>query len=135
MSAFTDISAALDSHTNDLSLPTAWENSGYEPTIGTLYIRPTILPANTFQAGLGASGLDDNFGIYQIDIFSEAGKGKGAAIIKADVIANAFKRGTVLTYNGVSVRLGNVSRGSGSRDGAWFVLPVFINYQSFTQAR
>lgn len=135
MSAFTDISAALDGHTVGLSTPTAWENKDYEPINGTLYIRPTILPAETRQAELGSSAIDDNFGVYQIDVISQAGNGKSSAIIKADAVADRFARGTVLTYNGVNVRIGNVSRGSGRRDGSWFVLPVFINYQSFTQPR
>ena len=135
MSAFTDISAALDARTNSLSLPTAWENIAFQPVTGTLYIRPTLMPADTVQAGLGSSGLDEHLGIYQIDIIASGSTGKGEATIKADAIADHFKRGLVLTYNGVNVRLSKTSRGVGKRDEAFFVIPIFITYKVFTQPR
>ena len=135
MSAFTDISAALDARTNSLSLPTAWENIAFQPVTGTLYIRPTLMPADTVQAGLGSSGLDEHLGIYQIDIIAPSANGKGTATIKADAIADHFKRGLVLTYNGVNVRLSKTSRGLGKRDEAWYVIPIFITYQSFITPR
>tara|TARA_R110000851_G_scaffold40345_1_gene101792 strand:+ start:908 stop:1315 length:408 start_codon:yes stop_codon:yes gene_type:complete len=135
MSAFTDISAALDARTNSLSLPTAWENVTFTPTTGTLYIRPTLIPAYTEQAGLGLNGLDEHAGIYQIDIIASGSTGKGEATIKADAIADHFKRGLVLTYNGVNVRLSKTSRGVGKRDEAFFVIPIFITYKVFTQPR
>lgn len=93
------------------------------------------MPAGTEQAGLGSSGLDEHLGIYQIDIIAPAASGKGEAIAQADAIADHFKRGTTLTYNGVSLRLSKTSRGTGKRDGAWFVIPVTTTYQSFTQPR
>tara|TARA_R110001632_G_scaffold129769_1_gene243840 strand:- start:312 stop:719 length:408 start_codon:yes stop_codon:yes gene_type:complete len=135
MSAFTDISAALDSRTNSLSLPTAWENLEFTPTTGVLFLRPTLMPAYTEQAGLGANGLDEHGGIYQIDIIAPSANGKGTATIKADVIADHFKRGTLLSYNGVNVRITKSSRGLGKRDEAFFVIPIFITYQVFTQPR
>lgn len=135
MSAFTDISAALDAHCAELLLPTAWENSGFTPTEGVLYIRPTILPASTDQAGCGEGGLDEHVGLYQVDIIAPALTGKGEAVIQADIVADKFRRGTSLIYNGVSLILSKASRGAGKRDGAWFVIPVTIQYQSFTQPR
>lgn len=135
MTVFADIQGALNTHALLLSLPTAWENDDFTPTNDALYIAPFILPADTEQAGLGAQGLDDNSGIYQINIVAPADGGNGVALIKADVVADHFARGQTLTYNGVNVRLGNVSRGQGGRDGAWFIIPVFINYQSFTVPR
>ena len=135
MSAFTDISAALDSRTDLLSLPTAWENGDYTPENGTLYLRTTLLPADTVQSELGSTGLDEHSGIYQIDVLAQSGGGKGQAIIQADLVADQFARGTVLTYNGVNVRIGSVSRGVGNRQDAWFIFPVFIEYQSFITPR
>lgn len=135
MSAFNDILSALTTKALALSLPTAWENEEYDPAIGTLYIRPTILPASTEQAGLGANGLDDHIGVYQIDVFAPVDGGRGIAVNQADAIADHFARGQTLTYNGVDVRIGNVSRGAGAREDSWYKIPVFINYQSFTLAR
>lgn len=135
MSAFADILSALNTQLATLSLPTASEGKDYKPTNSTLYVRPTILPADTTQAELGSSGQDENLGIYQVDVFAPIDTGHGVAVTQADAIADAFARGTTLTYNSVNVRIRGVSRGAGRRDGAWYIVPVFINYFSFTQPR
>lgn len=138
MSVYLDISAALDSNLNSMSgkPPIAWENVAYEPTPGTLFARPTLIPGDTTQASLGTSGTDENIGIYQIDIFAEAGQGKNEAVVMADTIADQFKRGTYLTYNSRTVRIVNASRQAmiNNADG-WAQLPVVITYISFTEPR
>ena len=134
---FADISSALDSRLNTLTgqSPIAWENTAYIPVKNTLYLRPTILPASTIQAGLGTSGLDEYIGIYQIDIFAPAGKGRGEAEIKADAVADHFKRGTDLSKNGKTVRLGDVSRNSGIRSEDRFIISLSINYMAHVTPR
>jgi len=134
---FADISSALDSRLNTLTgqSPIAWENTAYIPVKDTLYLRPTILPALTIQAGLGTSGLDEYVGIYQIDIFAPAGKGRGEAEIKADAVADHFKRGTDLSKNGKTVRLGDVSRNSGIKDEDRFIISISINYMAHVTPR
>ena len=134
---FADISSALDSRLNTLTgqSPIAWENTAYIPVKDTLYLRPTILPASTIQAGLGTSGLDEYVGIYQIDIFAPAGKGRGEAEIKADAVADHFKRGTDLSKNGKTVRLGDVSRNSGIRSEDRFIISLSINYMAHVTPR
>lgn len=134
---FADISSALDSRLNTLTgqSPIAWENTAYIPVKDTLYLRPTILPASTIQAGLGTSGLDKYVGIYQIDIFAPAGKGRGEAEIKADAVADHFKRGTDLSKNGKTVRLGDVSRNSGIKDEDRFIISISINYMAHVTPR
>lgn len=138
MSVFTDISAALDSNLNDMpSLPpVAWENKSFTPTMGTLYIRPTNIPGDSVQATLGDSGTDQNIGIYQVDVFAEAGMGKNAALDMADQIGDQFKRGTDLVYNGRTVRIRSASRkvGQNNVDG-WYQVPVEITYISYTTPR
>tara|TARA_B110000046_G_scaffold61020_1_gene68614 strand:+ start:642 stop:1058 length:417 start_codon:yes stop_codon:yes gene_type:complete len=134
---FADISSALDLRLNTLTgqSPIAWENTAYIPVKDTLYLRPTILPALTLQAGLGVNGIDEYIGIYQIDIFAPAGKGRGEAEIKADAVADHFKRGTDLSKNGKTVRLGNVSRNSGIRDEDRFIISISINYMAHVTPR
>ena len=134
---FSDISAALDVRLNTLSgsSPIAWENIAYKPVKNTLYLRPTHLPAPTVQSGLGTAGIDEYLGIYQIDVFAMAGEGRGKAEAKVDLIADHFKRGTDLLYNGVYVRLGNVSRNSGLIDEDRFVISVTINYMAHVAPR
>lgn len=132
--AFLDISAALDSHLNGMvSLPpVAWENLEFEPSLGTLYLRPTNIRGDTYAE----AGQDFNMGIYMIDVFTESGQGRNETIVMADLIADRFKLDTEMTYNGVTVRIENVSCGSGIvvNDG-WYQLPVSIDYYSFTARR
>jgi len=138
MSVFLDISAALDGHLNTMTSapPVAWANIDYTPTVGTLYVRPSLLPADTIQATLGDSGTDMNQGIYQIDVFAPANKGKNEAMVMADLIANRFKRGTDLAYNGRNIRVKSVSQAVATvNPDGYFQVPVKIIYISFTEAR
>lgn len=137
MSIFVDISAALDKHLNDMpGVPdVAWENKKFTPKLDALYLRPTLLPADTIQAALGDNGTDENKGIYQVDIFAKAGTGKKESIDMADLIANRFKRGTYLTYNDRVIRIKNVSRRVGANTDGWYMIPIEINYIAHTEAR
>lgn len=137
--AFLDISAALDGALNTFasgaSVAVAWENSNFEPTTGTKYLRPTLLPADTTQAESGSSGKDFTTGIYQVDVICPINTGKGEAVNLADDIADTFSRGSIHTYNGVNVRIRRASRRAGNRDGAWFIVPVDIEFFVYTAAR
>jgi len=132
---FLDISAALDTNLNTFasanSIPVAWENINYKPVVGTLYLRPTLLPADTDPIGLSYVSALDHLGIYQIDVISPIDVGKSAAVTKADLLVAAFPRSN-LTYNGKIVTIKSASRSTGNRDGAWYIVSVIINYQSIT---
>ncbi len=131
MSIFNDIQSALDAHLNTLGdTPIAWQNIPYEPT--GLYIRPSFLPADTAQASFGTSGKDLTNIIYQIDVVTPKGSGRTSL---TDDIANHFKRGTVLSYNGVKLRVVSVSIAPALLDGAWYFVPVSVNLQTYTEAR
>lgn len=134
---FASISAALDARLNAMAAlpPVAWQNVSFTPTSGVLYLRPTLLPAPTVQAGLGDIGLDAYQGIYQIDIFAAVGGGRGLAEAQADLIGDQFKRGTSLTSGGISVRLRDVSRTAGIVDGDRFAISISINYLAHTPPR
>lgn len=134
---FFDIGAALDARLNSLSgsSPIAWPNTAFRPTKGTLYLRANNLPAVTEQAGLGTNGIDVHEGIYQVDVYAPLGEGRGAAEAKADAVADHFKRGTDLLYNGVTVRLGDVSRNAGLTEDDRFVISISINYMAHVAPR
>lgn len=131
---FNDMQAALDTKlAASVSDPVAYPNIPYEPVTGTVYIKPTFIPTETSQASLGATGLDETNGIYQIEVIVPRGSGRPQAV---DSIADAFKRGTVLTYNDVKLRIRSVSIGLAiATDTAWYSVPVSVNFQLFTEAR
>ena len=137
MSVFNDISTALDTRLSIMTglPPVAWENVAYEPVVGTLYLRPTNIAGDTNQATLGTTGTDMTIGIYQVDVIAQAGRGKSAALLMADKVADQFKRGTDLTSNGRVVTIVSVQRAVSSQDSGWYIIPVEIIYKSFTSAR
>ena len=137
MSEFLSISAALDGHLNGMASvpPVAWSNTDYTPVIGTLYLRPTLLPGDTVGATISATGTDEHIGLYQVDIFAPAGAGKNAAIVMADLIADRFKPVTELTHSTVIVRSVRVSREAATTENGWYRMPVVIQYLSFTTKR
>jgi len=131
---FNDIQAAFDNRLNTLpgGYDIAWPNIPFEPQAGATYLRPQFLPADTVQVGLGTDGLDDTTGIYQVDVVYPAETGRSQI---PDQVADHFKRGTVLSYNGTNVRIRSVSIASALRDGAFFFVPVSIAFQTYTDAR
>lgn len=135
MSAFNNISVALNQrlqgYATTNSITVAWENTKTEPSTGTNWIRPTVLSADVDQVGIASSDSEYHLGIYQIDVFVPIGTPKAIALELADSISDYFTRGLSLTYNSTSVRIGTKSIGTGTRDNAWYQLPVFINYHTF----
>lgn len=133
-----DIGYALDNQIESMTSapPIAWENKVYKPIKGTLYIQPVNLPANTEGATIGGTeSTDETLGVYSINVFSPLGEGKKEAVNMADTIADRFKRDTELTYNSHTVRINNVTIKQGRNDGAWYQIPIDIQYQSFTARR
>lgn len=138
MSVFLDISAALDTQLNAMAglPPVAWENREYTPVVGTLYLRPTNLQGVTIASSQSdAKGQDVTIGVYQIDVFAEADKGKNEAVVMADTIADQFKMDTELTYNSRLVRVVSVSRGAANTADGWYQIPVEIVYNAYSARR
>ena len=131
---FSDIEAAFTVQMNELvdRPAVAWPNVKFEPNGKKPYLRISIIPAETVQASLGSTGKDETNGICQISCFVPAGTGKSDL---PDIIADHFKRGTVLVYNGTRIRLRSPSIGVSIINGAFYFVPVSIPYQTFTEAR
>lgn len=131
---FNDIQGALRSQLNTLANkpPIAWENTNYSPNATTLYLRATGLPGDTVQACLGDDGLDEHVGIFQVDVFVPDNKGRTTW---PDLVADHFKRGTVLTLNTTNVRITTVSINTAFKDDEFYIVPISITYQAFTAAR
>lgn len=133
MSEFVDISAALEKHLNDLSgkPPIAWENDGYEPVIGTLYVRATNLQGDTYAE----TEQDRTDGIYQLDVIALAGAGKGEATVMADTLADRFKQDTEITYGSAKVTVKTASRRNGFNKDGWYSIILEIVYYAYTDRR
>lgn len=131
---FADIEAALVTHLNSLSSrpAVAFPNVKFEPNPKNAFVKIDILGGATEQAGLGEDGKDETNGICQLSVFVPTGTGRSTI---PDQLADHFKRGTILTSNSTVVRLRSPSIGSSIADGAFYLVPVSIPYQTYTEAR
>lgn len=128
---FNDMQSALDTHLNNMDdTPIAWPNIDYKPTGD--YLRPSFLPGETLQSTLGDDGKDLTIAVYQVDVVTKRGSGRSNLL---DTIADHFKRGTMLTSNGLKMRVRSVSIGASINDGAYYFTPVSVTVQIFTGAR
>lgn len=106
------------------------------PTAGqnVKWLRATFLPAPTSTLPVG-SGSDRYYGILQIDVFHGAGAGEYAPGRIASAVIEYFKRGTVMTKDGFTVRVyRRPSRGPMIKDDPWMMIPVTINFECFATA-
>jgi len=137
MSAYLDISAALDGYLAAMSdlPPVAWPNAEFKPTKETLYLRPTVVMGDTVGGTLGADIEDMYSGFYQVDVIAPAGEGKNAALVMADLVADRFRRDTIITENSREIHCLHSSPLAANNDGAWYVIPVQINFSVLTAER
>lgn len=129
MGNHTDIAAALNTQALNASVPVVVENTDFTP-INNPFIRVTLLPADTENIGIEFDSTEDHTGIYQCDVFVPQGKGNKDVTGIIDELSTLFARGTKLIHNGIAVNIEAISRGTGVRDGGYYITPVFITYRS-----
>lgn len=134
MGRFAEIQTALDERLATLSdAPAiAWENVRFEPVEGVAWIRPTNLPGGASSIGLENTSSNRTLGIYQVDVFTPAQQGPGAALALADRIAALFPKGQRITSGNSAVVLGVPAQDPGEPGGAWYRIAVLIPYDVLT---
>lgn len=86
------------------SMPSvAWENVPFTPVSGVPYIAPFLLPGEPSQSELGTAGANSHTGVYQISVFYPSGGGVAALNTLVSSLCDHFKRGTTISYGGVTV--------------------------------
>jgi len=137
MSGTTEIRAALISRLIAVSPGAAisssiiaWENKSFTPVAGTRWYRATFLPGMAQAAAVGVDAQNRHYGLMQIDVCEPKDNGDVLPGNEAERIATCYKRGTVLTYSGVSVRIERAYRGSAIPSEDWFMVPVLIEYRA-----
>ncbi len=135
MGAADLIQAALDSHLAglELDLPLAWENVPFTPEVGQPWLKTGFLPAPVRQAELAPDGgRNRHQGIYQVSLFYPAGQGSGPARSMAERVISGFKRGTVLSGEGIKVHIQRAWRGPALSEPDWFQVPVSVQWFAYT---
>ena len=137
MSGTTEIRAALVSRliaaspgAAIASASIAWENKTFAPVAGTRWYRATFLPGMANAAAIGDGAQNRHYGLMQIDVCEPKNLGDVLAANEAERIATCYKRGTVLTYTGVLVRIERVYRGAAIPSDDWYMVPILIEYRA-----
>jgi hypothetical protein len=127
MGVFNNIQNALNTKLASIvGIPTVYyPNDNNEPTRGTNFVRPTLLPASSELYTINNENYHS--GIYQVDIFTKLNKGTSEALLIADSIREAFNR-QVLTSSGTRVFIQNINMSRAERDEAWWHVFLEINY-------
>lgn len=102
---FGALNARLNTLTFSPAIEIAWQGLKYVPVVGKPYLRPTLLRADPRQVTLGPAGYNRHEGFYQVDLFDKIDIGEDILLNKAAAIVAHFKRGTVLTREGFTVRI------------------------------
>lgn len=122
------LEVALNTWATTNSKPIAWQNVPYEPTEGTLYVRASILAAETQNPTLG-DGHNRKIGIFQLLVYAKEGNGSSSAETVADSLLSYFARGESFTAGTVTVRiLESPSIAPAINDGGWYIVPVSVRY-------
>jgi hypothetical protein len=121
------INFALATNLQSIGTSTAFENAKFTPPEG-VFFEENYLPTNASEVGLENSSTDYFTGIYQVTINAPKDTFKREALEAAQVVAEAFKRGVVLEYDGVAVRCHRVQQGVGFYSGDRYLIPVSVEW-------
>ncbi|RZJ12074.1 MAG: hypothetical protein EOP39_04610 [Rubrivivax sp.] len=113
------------------AMPTAFENTAYQPAAGVTYQRADHLINNPVDRAITLDILEWR-GIFQVMVCAPLGAGRGAAQARAQLIADHFAPPQRLTGTGVYVELLKTPAiASGFKaDDRWCV-PVSISWSAF----
>lgn len=131
------ILSALNAHladNNPRGLPVAWHNRDHIPVSGQPWLRASYLPAGSEIAELGKQGRNRYTGIYQVSVFCPSGDGHGLSFDIAGEVEYAFRRGEVLTIDGLNVQIRQATHGQPMQeDNGWFHVPVSVSWFAFVK--
>jgi len=99
---------------------------------GELYLSPYILMIDNEPTAVNSNCTNRYRGILQIDIYARGGKGISKIYSAIDEIKTKFKRGTILTNNGQSVRLRRIETRAVQSSPDWYKQPIDVTFEAET---
>lgn len=122
------LEAALEAITP--AIDTVHENEEYSPQPGVPYQETFLLVAMPNNSTLG-DGFYQEQGVLQVNLKYQPGAGPADAVARAEMIRSAFKRGTSLILNGVTVQIDKTAAvSSGTVDGDRFKVVVRVPWHA-----
>lgn len=127
---YTKIQSALNKHLADwASVPenVAYENTVITPPDSTLYLELEFNPDEPVYPTQGSSQSREA-GVWTITVAGLPGSGWGSVFATVDDIVSRFDRGTILTYESVTVKVQSSYPTPGRVEGSRYKVPVKIHY-------
>lgn len=128
---FYNIHKSLDDHLKTLSTLPPLQEENIRKSLGAgtkSWCRSTFLPDVTRRLSLGIGGMDEKFGIYQIDVFYPGDDHYQLCQKMTDTIIDHFKIGQIID----SIRVMNVYQAPGySGAPNYYTIPVIVEWSYF----
>lgn len=113
-------------------LPTvAWENTSFQPDMGTPYVRPTIIWGGERKAAVGVDGQILSRGLFLIDLFYPSGVGSAGQDAMASAIKEAFYPGLLLTEGGQRIHIQYSEREPSLIEDPWIQCQVTVSWYAY----
>ena len=139
MTATQDIRRALEQRLNSGSYTgitngtdIAWENTTFNPTGKSAWIRPRFTITEIIPATADATQIERYTGIFYVDAFTKPNIG-GTAVMDdlADDIKAQFPKGTQISQNSRTINIRFSERGGIIHDEAWIYVPLTFTWYSY----
>lgn len=130
--AIVSIKKALERHlaTVTPALATAYENVAFTPTAGIPYQRVVVITEKTVNPLLGSDYYREE-GTLQVFLAYPTNAGSNAALARAELIQQKFKRGTTLIEGNVQINFFKTPTIQGSlMTNDRLIVPISIPYEA-----
>lgn len=135
MSDLQDIRKALENQLKDnagiAAANFAWENTKFDPSGKTSWIRSKMVPAEARPAAVGTGNAVRWRGLFLCDCFVKRNGGPAAADQLADAVLAAFPYGLQLTENGKTINIRFSERAGAFEEEAWIYIPVTVTWYCY----
>ncbi|WP_082656984.1 phage tail terminator-like protein [Pseudomonas citronellolis] len=116
-----------------LGLPIANEGKSFTPpNVSSPWAAWFNIPASTDVASLGAGGMDETVGIFQVDLNYPLNDGTGNILSAVQKLRDYFIAGRRLVYQGQCVKVERVTRNNLRPVNGWQQINVSIYYSANT---
>ena len=106
----------------------AYDNVPYTPTVGTSFIKASLVPTSRRPAVRGLNPSNRYQGIFAILICTPEESGSGAGLDLADAITDRFEATTDISAGGIIVSLDYAEVGLSYPDAPYYCTPVTIGW-------